>query len=137
MMVGIIATQHVYRLKKMKNASYFQNILLLLKIPAPVRFMNAGMFIRLIAVRSRLWSAEKGGGGFLASENKDISYSKIRMYLLGGFEYNFCVFNRLRTFWIYTLLWEQADHILTRICLIDLSINKFLLQINFEPCKYW
>lgn len=63
----------------------------------------------------------KGGG--LASENKDISYSKIRMYLLGGFEYNFCVFNRLRTFWIYTWLWEQADHILTRICLIDLSIN--------------
>lgn len=58
-------TQHVYGLKKMKNASYFQNILLLLKIPAPVRFMNAGMFIRLIAVRSRLWSAEKGGGGFL------------------------------------------------------------------------
>lgn len=136
MVVGIIATQHVNGLKKMKNASYFQNILLLLKIPAPVRFMIAGMFIRLIAVRSRLWSAEKGGG-FLASENKDISYSKIRMYLLGGFEYNFCVFNRLRTFWIYTLLWEQADHILTRICLIDLSINKFLLQINFEPCKYW
>lgn len=52
--VGIIATQHVYRLKKMKNASYFQNILLLLKIPAPVGFMIAGMFIRLIAVRSRL-----------------------------------------------------------------------------------
>lgn len=74
MVVGIIATQHVYGLKKMKNASYFQNILLLLKIPAPVRFMNAGMFIRLIAVQSRLWSAEKvGGGGGLASENKDIS----------------------------------------------------------------
>lgn len=38
----------------MKNASYFQNILLLLKIPAPVGFTNAGMLTRLIAVRSRL-----------------------------------------------------------------------------------
>lgn len=43
----------------------------------------------------------KGGGGGFVLENKDILYSKIRMYLLGGFEYNFCVFNRLRIFWIY------------------------------------
>lgn len=105
MVVGIIATQHVCRLREMKYASYFQNILLLLKIPAPVGFTNAEMFTRLIAVRSRLWSAERGvGEGRLASENKDISYRKIRMYLLGGFEYNF----RLRTFLIYGLLWEQA-----------------------------
>lgn len=54
MVVGIIATQHVCRLREMKYASYFQNILLLLKIPAPVGFTNAEMFTRLIAVRSRL-----------------------------------------------------------------------------------
>lgn len=37
-----------------------------------LRFMIAGMFIRLIAVRSRLWSAERGG---VASENKDIIHT--------------------------------------------------------------